>query len=229
MKKLALVLSSLLVVTSIASAKEYVAKPERSKEIVAEPVVVEEVVTVAPVVEAAPVVTPESYLTLRVGGDITPRYKEAFGWNGRDGKNFGGEVALEYMREIMNSGFELGLGAAYQRHAGVDNKADYSVGRFDSVPLYTTAKYVFGDWNGWKPYAKADLGYSFNNGQGNFPDGASVKDGMYWGAGLGTEYNNWTLDAMYKVNNAKLDTDNMGSEKFDYSRVTVSAGYKFDI
>lgn len=248
MKKIILLLSGILMVSSMASAKEYAAKPERSKEIVAEPVVAEEVVTVAPVVEPTPVVvTPESYLTLRLGVDAAPRYKKAtFGnavdarnINDNSGDNWGGEVGLEYLRQISDTNLFLGAGAAYQRHADVKSSNDnvWHVGRYDSIPLYVTGKYIFTDWNGWKPYAKADLGYSFNRKSGDFsyksaPDKLSsgkIKDGMYWGAGLGVEYYNWTADVMYKVNTAKLDMNQGGSEKFDYSRVTVGVGYKFDL
>lgn len=249
MKRLALVLSSILVLSSLASAKEIVAKPEVSKEVVTEPVVVqEEVVEVAPVVTPAPVVvTPNSYITLRAGMDFAPRYKQAsFGTasaaqnvNDKSGDNWGGEFAVEYLRQIETSNFYLGGGLAYQRHADVKsaNKDEWRTGRYDSIPVYVTGKYVMANWDGVKPYLKADLGYSFNRKSGDFSQktndqklgSGKIKDGMYYGAGLGVELDNWTADVMYKVNDAKLDMNNGGSHKFDYSRVTLSVGYKFNL
>lgn len=78
-------------------------------------------------------------------------------------------------------------------------------------------------------------------------DGHSkIENGLYWGAGIGLEYENWTFDVMYKVNTAKLKGEfrlpvgittpdgplfetktSKFSEKIDYSRVTLSLGYKF--
>lgn len=247
MKRLALMLSSILVLSSLASAKEIAARPEISKEVVAEPVVVqEEVVEVAPVVTPAPVITPESYITLRVGADFATRYKkatfadalEARNVNDKSGDDWGGEVALEYLREISDSNFLVGGGLAYQRHADVKSANNsWSVGRYDSIPVYVTGKYLITNWDGFKPYVKADLGYSFNTKSGDFNyktndqnfGSGKIKDGMYYGAGLGVEYNNWTADVMYKVNTAKLDMSNSGSEKMDYSRVTLSLGYKFNL
>ncbi|MEG0134439.1 MAG: porin family protein [Bacilli bacterium] len=256
MKKLALFVTGILVVSSTLFAKENMQKPiSPSKEIIAEPIVIEEVV-----ITETPVLVPETYLTLRLGGDIAPRYKSAsfdhgehgYDINDKSGDDWGGEVALEFMRQIWPEyGLQLGLGAAYQRHADAKSNSyndgqlnyEFDVPRYDSIPVYAIAKYVFTDWNGWKPYAKADIGYSFNRKSGDFSfksndqkfnSSAKIDDGMYWGAGLGVEYHDWTLDAMYKVNTAKLKVDDhdngySSSEKFDYSRVTVSVGYKFDV
>ena len=253
MKKLLFLFSSILILSSTVSAKEIVRQPESSKEVAAMPSKEVEVVAETIVVEEPPIIYPETYLTLRVGGDVAPRYKQAhvedYTLNDKDGKNFGGEVALEFMRELWpESGFQLGLGVAYQRHSDVDGKSytdpfplEIDVPRFDSVPIYATAKYVFGNWNGWKPYAKADLGYSFNfkhggldvNDEGErYSLDTKIKDGMYWGAGLGVEYGDWTLDAMYKANDAKLKVsgdEGSKSSDYNYSRVTFSVGYKFDM
>lgn len=139
---------------------------------------------------------------------------------------------------------------------------------FDSLPLYVIGKYSFENVNyyGWRPYVKADLGWSYNmergetrskssltigstgptieEGEFTFPelvgDGyAKIENGLYWGAGFGAENDNWTIDLMYKVNTAKakggfripdLGDDSLVStfsEKIDYSRVTLSVGYKF--
>lgn len=120
---------------------------------------------------------------------------------------------------------------------------------YTSIPLYLVAKYNFNAINNFVPYVKAHLGYSFNNDDGNLKgygtivepnnpidkwfDEAKVKidDGLYYGLGAGFEYNNFTMDLMYQVNLAEAEID-LVSEKikkdYDYSRVTLSFGYKFD-
>lgn len=114
-----------------------------------------------------------------------------------------------------------------------------------SIPLYVTTKYNFPVNTIVKPYIKADLGYSFNKIDGklravqivndekdNIPGyETDIKDGVYFGIGGGFEYNDFTMDLMYKINKAELE---YGREKerikkdLDYSRVTLSVGYKFN-
>lgn len=107
--------------------------------------------------------------------------------------------------------------------------------------LYITAKYNFPVEGNIKPYLKADLGYSFNNNNGDikvrdtegdsFKYFTKVENGLYYGIGAGAEYNNFVVDLMYKVNKAEIKADVEG-ERFkkdlDYSRVTLSVGYKFN-
>lgn len=96
---------------------------------------------------------------------------------------------------------------------------------------------------------KADLGYSFNSDNGdlknNFIFGATgesgvsgeekystkVENGLYYGIGAGVEYNNFVVDLMYKVNRAEIKVNDEGDrikKDLDYSRVTLSVGYKFN-
>lgn len=125
---------------------------------------------------------------------------------------------------------------------------------YTSIPLYLVAKYNFNAINNFVPYVKAHLGYSFNNDDGNLKgngsiteinestgnlvteywnDEANVKidNGLYYGIGAGFEYNNFTMDLMYQVNLAEAEID-LVDEKikkdYDYSRATLSFGYKFN-
>ena len=130
--------------------------------------------------------------------------------------------------------------------------------KFDSVPLYAIAKYNFETGTAWKPYLKATLGYSFNikdkdakghieNVYGNVEDefdtietlsgniDTKIKNGLYYGVGAGVEYENFFVDLMYQVNQAKAkltaevegEKYELGKKDFDYSRVTLGFGYKF--
>lgn len=198
-----------------------------SKEIVAAPVVVEE-----PVVEApAPVRLPEWILSTRVGADLWAEYNG--GENDYDVDDMGYEVGLELLRQLnADSNWYFGLGALYQAHGETE---DYGGVGYDSVPVYATAKYKFYEYNDFDFYGKANLGYSFNfNEESGDVNAHNVHDGMYWAAGLGAEYRNFFMDLMYQQNLATLGYGNEGGivhdrDDFDYERVTLGAGYNFDL
>lgn len=161
--------------------------------------------------------------------------------------NLGFEFALEGTRDITDK-LELGLGIAYQQNAKLRThsnhlKEKYEMGNYNSIPLYVTGKYnIMTFSNGVTPYVKANLGYSFNLNEKNvkFTDetGATstgnlkVDNGLYYGAGAGMEYNNFLIDVMYQqtIADAKVSFQGEKTNKksFDYSRVTLSLGYKFN-
>ncbi|WP_426710767.1 outer membrane protein [Cetobacterium sp. SF1] len=240
MKKTIYLLSSILLLSTSVYAKEMAVKPTSSKEMVEVPVAAVEEVVVAPA--PIPVPVDRTYLNLRIGGDISPRY-DAIKFadeklNSKSAKDWGGEIAVELMHQLWGSNFDAGLGVAYQRHAGVKKAfSEDDITRYDSIPIYATARYNVGDWNGWTPYVKADIGYSFNLKDHSIKIAdqnisTKIKNGMYWGAGLGVEYYNWTADIMYKMNTAKAklnDGIDSSSSDFDYGRVTLSVGYAFDL
>ncbi len=255
MKKLALFLCSLLVVGATASAKEVMVEPTNSKEVMVEPTVVEEVVVLPVVAE------PWGYVELRGGWDFWSEYDE-FSDDGfkvleKGADESGYEFAIEMYKSWPN--FDLGLGLAYQDHAERDSRdlyADLSVGdgpteryfehfsggEYKSIPVYLTGKYKINYWD-WAvtPYLKAMVGYSFNfdekdidvSGTQSYKVSTDIDDGWYWAAGIGMEYNNFTMDVMYGINYAdmdwKYDEANKGSFSNDYERVTLSVGYKFNI
>ena len=133
----------------------------------------------------------------------------------------------------------------------------YEIPGYTSIPLYLTAKYKFNAVNNFVPYIKANLGYSFNDKDGSFGysgtaydsandelyslefDGkvdVKVEDGLYYGIGAGFEYNNFTMDLMYQVNKADakialhVDEETYKFKKdYDYSRITLGFGYKFNL
>ena len=187
---------------------------------------------------------------LKAGADMFQKFDEAtLGMvkvNRDKADDFGYELTIEVMREVYPN-LELGLGLSYQDHGDPKSKSygawKYEMSGFKSVPLYATAKYNIPVEGNIKPYIKADLGYSFNMDNGDFKikdleDGymesymLKVENGLYYGIGVGAEYNNFVVDLMYKVNKAevKLQVNKENREKDDlyYSRVTLSVGYKFN-
>ena len=191
---------------------------------------------IMPVAEIAPVMeTAQSdmYLNARFGGDIMAKYDEIDGILDDSTDGFGGEVALEGYK-MLDDNFDVGLGLAYQFHADRDSKNSVSGVEYDSIPVYLTAKYNFITDSNMKPYLKANLGYSFNF---NSSDGdvsgtsfnTSIDDGLYWAAGAGMEYDNFTVDLMYAVNKAESSADSYSVKSDnDYERVVLSVGYIFD-
>lgn len=191
---------------------------------------------------------------LKAGADMLQRFDEVKyagkKLNKDDGDDFGYELTVEVMREVYPN-FELGLGLSYQDHGDPKsvtyygdfewgNSDKYEVPGFKSVPLYVTAKYSFPVEGNIKPYLKADLGYSFNDENGDLKNiyssyvdkySTKVENGLYYGIGVGAEYNNFVVDLMYKVNRAeiKVNTDEERVKKdLDYSRITLSVGYRFN-
>ena len=194
----------------------------------------------------------DTNLYLKTGADIwqkfdviTPRDSETI--NRKKADRMGYELTIETTREIYPN-LELGAGISYQDHGSTKslNDKDFDIKldmpKFTSIPIYLTTKYNIPINSNIKPYLKADLGYSFNHNSGDlkFTDyelgetikvSSDIKNGLYFGIGAGVEYNNFVADLMYKINKAKFETSTpYGKTKddFDYSRVTLSVGYKFN-
>ena len=174
--------------------------------------------------------------------------------------SLGYEIGVEVTKEVFPN-FELGLGLSYQDHGDIKTKRIYDrgvdyeditdvvVGSYKSLPLYIIGKYNIPLESNIKPYVKVDLGYSFNfdeedvkvswnwkenniiSTQGTEKLSTSMDNGIYYGIGIGAEYNNFLMELMYKTNKAEMEvTDGIDKIKgdLDYSRVTLSFGYKFN-
>ncbi len=213
------------------------------------------------------VLAAETNLYLRAGADLNGKYDtisvEGYDLTEEDTDEFSYEFAVEATREIYPN-LEVGVGLAYQKHGDPKTRKDsevysdgiekdeYEMIGYTSIPLYLTAKYNFNAINNFVPYIKANLGYSFNDEDGDakyksiyiadygtypYSENYKVKldNGLYYGIGAGFEYNNFTMDLMYQVNEADAEItskeypeDGTLKTDFDYSRVTLSFGYKFN-
>ena len=144
-------------------------------------------------------------------------------------KNTSGEVGVEYRNEVI-PGLEVGGGTAFQFHKDLKDKINgQNEKNYNSVPVYTTAKYTFDVPTSVKPYIKGDLGYSINSGDQDTVAGkAKAKNGLYYGVGGGVNYNNVNVELMYKENQGQYK---VGSSKADadYKRVTLGVGYDFNL
>lgn len=187
----------------------------------------------------------ETNLYLKTGLDISGKFEKVELGKGNyvnkseDDKG-GFEFTAEATREFYPN-LELGLGLSYQDHGrpeGVSSNRTWIQNTgYKSLPVYAVAKYNIPLESNIKPYLKADLGYSFNFDEKELKADRNMKtsidNGLYYGLGAGAEYNNFVVELMYKVNKADVQYKVGGqtSPKFDYdySRTTLSVGYKFDI
>lgn len=189
-------------------------------------------------------------LYLKTGLDISGKFDKVEVASGQslnksESDRLGFDLTTEVTKEFYPN-LELGLGLSYQDHGRPEageigkkiEKIKFQNTGYKSLPIYGVAKYNIPMESNIKPYLKADLGYSFNFDEKdlkveNEKIKMSVDNGLYYGLGAGIEYNNFVVELMYKVNRAKVQHEYNGakSSKFDYeySRTTLSFGYRFDI
>ena len=183
-------------------------------------------------------------LYLKTGLDISGKFDKVniLGENANKSESdrLGFDLTAEVTREFYPN-LELGLGLSYQDHGrpesvkSNDDKVQNT--GYKSLPIYGVVKYNLPLESNIKPYLKADLGYSFNFDEKDLKGEAgkikmSVDNGLYYGLGAGVEYNNFLFEVMHKVNKADINYSFNDGEKlkksYDYSRTTLSIGYKFN-
>lgn len=185
-------------------------------------------------------------LYLKTGLDISGKFDKVEvapgqSLNKSESDRLGFDLTTEVTREFYPN-LELGLGLSYQDHgrpeAGKVGNYKFQNTGYKSLPIYGVAKYNIPMEGNIKPYLKADLGYSFNLDEKDLKGEAgkikmSVDNGLYYGLGAGVEYNNFVVELMYKVNRAEVQHEYNGKKSskydYDYSRTTLSFGYRFDI
>lgn len=183
-------------------------------------------------------------LYLKTGLDISGKFDKVNilgeNTNKSESDRLGFDLTAEVTREFYPN-LELGLGLSYQDHGRPEyirngNDKVQNTG-YKSLPIYGVAKYNIPMESNIKPYLKADLGYSFNFDEKDLKGEAgkikmSVDNGLYYGLGAGVEYNNFLFEVMHKVNKADINYSFNDGEKlkksYDYSRTTLSIGYKFN-
>lgn len=238
MKKLVYLSCLCSLISFAAYGKEYIPAPAELKEIEKQIEIEEEVMMY------------EDYdffnIYLKVGADLNGKFKkmshEGASFNKKDSNDFSWEFAMEGTKEVYPN-LELGIGLAYQAHGKPksENKK-YNLGDelgYSSIPLYLTGKYNFRTYSEVIPFIKADFGYSYNSSSSDtevFSKASGISDidikhGLYYGLGAGIEYNSFIMELMYKVNKAEgeitFNNSKQIKDDLDYSRVTLSFGYKF--
>lgn len=187
---------------------------------------------------------------LKTGLDISGKFDKVEVASGQslnksESDRLGFDLTTEVTKEFYPN-LELGLGLSYQDHGRPEageigkkiEKIKFQNTGYKSLPIYGVAKYNIPVESSIKPYLKADLGYSFNFDEkdlktSNISINNSIDNGLYYGLGAGAEYNNFIVELMYKVNRADIQYEGNGKKlpkkDYDYSRTTLSFGYRFDI
>jgi len=93
-------------------------------------------------------------------------------------------VGLEYILKF-ESGFDFGLGAAFEKHELKDVTFRNGFNDIESYPVYGILRYRFKVYENWTPYLYGNLGYAYTD-EDRGP--LSVDGGLYYGLGLGVEY-----------------------------------------
>ncbi|RXZ71087.1 porin family protein [Fusobacterium necrophorum] len=188
----------------------------------------------------------ENHIYGKVGGDFYTRFSRIDRGSGslfekNHGRGLG--IFLEATTDVTPN-VELGAGIGYIRRANGKNIErtlneqyidKWKTVRYDSIPLYATAKYNFIMEGEIKPYVKADLGYSFNHARNKVYEDTKpkVKNGLYAGVGIGMEYGNFVTELSYNVTGAKVsvkgtDYTLVENQKYNNAAVRFSVGYKFN-
>jgi hypothetical protein len=114
----------------------------------------------------------------------------------------GYDINLEFLTVSKNSYFVSGFGFGFSQHPSYTVTKDEQIisdVTFKSIPLYLVGKvYIVPESFFVRPYIKAVAGYSFNLGSesmkvtdqnGNsYTKKSSIKDGLYYGAGIGLNF-----------------------------------------
>lgn len=215
---------------------------------------------------AASLMSLSDELVIRGGFDFLENYSGMSDFIEGDGSDdsLGYELSVEYLKNV-NSNFLIGVGLGYQGHSKTEGKKinkgswydsygdyyEHTYGYenqvyYDSIPLYLTAKYEFDtSIKNFKPYVKANVGYSFNIHKNDltlsdkvtqyvydwYDDDydeytysyasksydTDIKNGLYYGIGGGVQVNGFTVDLMYQANYAKAKIDNGDGTKQEHN------------
>lgn len=160
--------------------------------------------------------------------------------NTREAKEIATEISIEGTKEFYPN-VEIGLGIAFQKHGEpgdtIEDDVKIQLSEFKSFPLYLVGKYSFNTTkNGWKPFIKTDLGYSFNTMEDSkgYSEGigilldTKVTNGIYTGLTIGAEKENILFGLGYRFNKADIKFED-DREHYNSHRVMATIGYKFNI
>lgn len=231
MKKLLIIGALLLGLSAIGYAKEIAPQPkEYYEEIVA--VAETDDYLIDPLFSVYPT---RIYVNGGVGYGLYDKVA-----NTRGAREIASEVSLEVTKEYFEN-VETGLGVAFQKHGEPGDRSydgvNFQLAEFTSIPVYATVKYNFATTEkGWKPFVKADVGYSFNSMDDSKAYDEElglllrtrVTDGVYVGATVGAEKNNVLLGLGYRFNKADIKWQGE-RDHYNSHRVMATIGYKFDM
>lgn len=177
---------------------------------------------------------------VKVGADVHSEFKYNSSESNISKKAKGYSIFLENTRNF-DKNVELGYGLGFIGRSSkninfVDKDGATWKGKapsYNSIPLYLIVKLNLSTDSAFKPYLKADLGYSFNRMKytidaGDKKSTAKAVGGLYAGIGFGAEFHNFVADLSYVHTSGKYKWNYGREEKVNNGAVRLSLGYKFN-
>lgn len=135
---------------------------------------------------------------------------------------------------------ELGLGTKYETSFKADATGDDTFAT--TLPLYGSAKLTVPVIGGANVYVQGSVGYvvpfagdivrNNNNDLSKVGGSSKLEGGLYTGVGAGVELGDLNVGVNYNISRVKevntLLGYNAGNHDYDYSKVSLTVGYKFD-
>ncbi len=146
---------------------------------------------------------------------------------------------------LRKKSLDLGLGADLQGKRDMklsSPSAEATVKDISCIPIYVTASYYLSTKSVLKPMLVAQLGISLNDQKSvqtdeDWYDKRQVEDGLFYGVGMGLQYNNLSFNILYRVNEVYVQTDRYHNGVLDYSyehdeninQVNMTLGYRLKL
>lgn len=151
--------------------------------------------------------------------------------------------ALSLQLESGRKNWTFGLGVDYQlprQNQQLPDGWSSHIGDHYHVPVYGVIAYKFMSDSKYSPELIAQLGNDFAYYEFRYLDeGERYKytDGLYYGYGIGINYENFSLTLLHRTNNSNLMyqelEDDVWEKQSEYNLVTrqinISLGYRFEL
>lgn len=183
---------------------------------------------------------------VNVNGKGAGEYSDSYGDSDSDkfkADELGYTVGIEAHKELAKfskSKLEIGIGTKYETNiVPEDNDGDTFA---STLPVYGSAKLSFPITNGKNIYLQGTLGYTFAFEGETLEDSSEyyesldlgiktkLNGGLYTGFGIGLDSKKYNLGVTYSVSNFEYEaTNSVAYQKrnIDYSKISLTAGYKF--
>jgi len=185
---------------------------------------------------------PKAGLTIKGGLDVMGNLELELDGESTDGDmKTGINLGAEYIFPLSDM-IGIGPGAAYMLPRGVDED-DAVDGKLSFLPVYGVLNICLKSGGEITPFIVGQIGYSFGFMDSTMKDdlesgieeeigeevALEMEGGLYWGIGGGILLsNNIQIELVYNVNNGKITSDDVDGEiDVEYSKITVTVGYKF--
>lgn len=134
------------------------------------------------------------------------------------------QLNLVYMARSYDT-LSVGAGASYVWPSAYAETADeYNPVDF-IIPVYGVIKYEIMPEATIEPYIIGKAGFGFAVPNSNI-EGNEISNGLYYSVGAGAVVNDFFAEFTYDINQGNYSTTNDGSGQIEYTRFTISIGYK---